>query len=147
MFSGRFAAIAAESGPLGRNWHGARFAADVASALATITLVTMSAAAIDLGNLADLGDGQLRVFTDIGEHGVVVCRVAGRLHAVENNCSHRDSPLAQGRLRGFLLTCPEHGAQFDVRDGAAQGPPAVNPVTCFAVIEQNGSAMLQADAG
>lgn len=97
---------------------------------------------IDLGDLSDLRDGQLRVFDEIGEHGVVVCRLAGQLHAVDDNCSHRDARLSEGRLRGGLLTCPLHGAQFDVRTGEHQGPPASTPIACHAVDESGGTAVI-----
>lgn len=89
---------------------------------------------VDLGDLSDLSDGELRVF-DHGPYGIVVCRVSGRLHALENNCSHADTPLSEGRLRGAMLVCPLHGAQFDVRDGAHQGPPAWEGVACYPIEE------------
>ncbi len=94
----------------------------------------------ELGDLSDLADGQMRVFPDLGEFGVVVCRVAGELHAVVDNCSHADTPLSEGRLRGAMLVCPLHGAAFDVRDGSHQGPPAWEGVGCFAVAETDGVA-------
>jgi 3-phenylpropionate/trans-cinnamate dioxygenase ferredoxin component len=100
---------------------------------------------VELGDLSDLRDGQIRVFPDLGEHGVVVCRVAGVLHAVADNCSHRDAKLSEGRMRGGLLTCPLHGAQFDVRTGAHQGPPASVPVPCFAVSERENCAFIELD--
>lgn len=87
----------------------------------------------------------MKVFGDLGPHGVIVCRIGGTLHAVENNCSHRDTPLADGRLRGALITCPLHGAQFDVRTGAHQGPPAFAPIACYAVTESDGVALIQFD--
>jgi 3-phenylpropionate/trans-cinnamate dioxygenase ferredoxin component len=90
-------------------------------------------ASVNLGDLSDLGDGGSRCFPELGTHGVVVCRVAGVLYAVDDNCSHRDAKLSDGRLRGSLLTCPLHGAQFDVRDGAPQGPPATQPIRTYAV--------------
>lgn len=93
---------------------------------------------VDLGDLGDLRDGQLRVFPDLGTHGVVVCRVGGQLHAVDDNCSHRDAKLSEGRLRGALLTCPLHGAQFDVRTGDQQGPPAPGPIACHEIVERDG---------
>ena len=64
------------------------------------------------------------------DYGIVVCRVAGELHAIEDNCSHADTPLSEGRLRGFNLVCPLHGASFDVRDGSHSGPPAWEGVPC-----------------
>lgn len=83
-----------------------------------------------LGDLSDLADGQMRVFEDIGEYGIVVCRVDGELYAIEDNCSHADTPLSEGRLRGAMLMCPLHGAGFDVRDGSHSGPPAYEGVAC-----------------
>lgn len=96
----------------------------------------------DLGDLSDLGDGDMRVFPDLGEYGVVVCRVAGELHALVDNCSHADTPLSEGRLRGNLIVCPLHGAAFDVRDGSHQSPPAWEGVGCFAVTESAGAATI-----
>ena len=90
---------------------------------------------IPIGDLSDLTDGEMRFFEDVGEYGVVVCRVDGRLHAVVDNCSHADTPLSEGRLRGPIVTCPLHGAQFDVRDGTHLGPPAWEGVACFEVDE------------
>jgi 3-phenylpropionate/trans-cinnamate dioxygenase ferredoxin subunit len=95
---------------------------------------------VELGDLSALRDGQLRAFPDIGEYGIVVCRVAGSLYAVEDNCSHADTPLSQGRLRGAMLVCPLHGAQFDVRDGSHQGPPAWEGVACYPMSERAGVA-------
>jgi nitrite reductase/ring-hydroxylating ferredoxin subunit len=102
----------------------------------------MSDEPVDLGDQSDLADGQMRVFPELGSHGVVLCRVAGELHAVEDNCSHREARLSEGRLRGVLITCPLHGAQFDVRTGAQQGPPASVPIACFPVTEADGTAVV-----
>lgn len=96
----------------------------------------------ELGDLSDLGDGEMRAFPDLGECGIVVCRVAGVLHAVDDNCSHADTPLSEGRLRGAMVVCPLHGAQFDVRDGAHHGPPAWEGVACYAVSEDPGGARI-----
>ena len=95
---------------------------------------------IELGDLSQLTDGALRRFDGVGPDGIVVCRVAGRLYALADNCSHADAPLSEGRLRGFTLTCPRHGAAFDVRDGGHAGPPASEGVTCYVVEEVDGVA-------
>ena len=102
----------------------------------------MSGEQIDLGDLSDLADGQMRCFEEVGEHGVVVCRVAGGLHALDDNCSHADTPLSEGRLRGNSITCPLHGASFDVRDGSHSGPPAWEGVRCHQIEESGDGATL-----
>ena len=97
---------------------------------------------IELGDLSGLADGELRCFEDIGRDGIVVCRAAGQLYALADNCSHADTPLSEGRLRGFGLTCPLHGATFDVRDGSHSGPPAWEGVACHHVREVDGVAFV-----
>jgi 3-phenylpropionate/trans-cinnamate dioxygenase ferredoxin subunit len=102
---------------------------------------------VELGDLGDLADGQLRCFEDVGRDGIVVCRVAGRLYALDDNCSHADTPLSEGRLRGHALTCPLHGASFDVRDGSHSGPPAWEGVPCHRVEEVDGVAVIVMGGG
>ncbi len=82
----------------------------------------------------------MRCFEDIGRDGIVVCRVGGALFALTDNCSHADTPLSEGRLRGFGITCPLHGASFDVRTGEHSGPPAWEGVPCHTVEEVDGVA-------
>ena len=97
---------------------------------------------IELGDLSDLADGALRCFQDIGHDGIVVCRVGGLLFAIDDKCSHADTPLSEGRLHGHDLTCPLHGASFDVRDGSHSGPPAWEGVACHQVTEVGGVAVV-----
>jgi 3-phenylpropionate/trans-cinnamate dioxygenase ferredoxin subunit len=102
---------------------------------------------VELGDLTDLADGDLRSFEEVGRYGLVVCRAGGELYALDDNCSHADTPLSEGRLRGFSITCPLHGASFDVRDGSHSGPPAWEGVPCHRVEESDGSAsVVLADA-
>jgi 3-phenylpropionate/trans-cinnamate dioxygenase ferredoxin subunit len=93
---------------------------------------------IELGDLGDLRDGELRSCPAGDGRSVLVCRVDGRLYAVEDNCSHRDTPLSQGRLRGAIVTCPLHGARFDVRDGSHLGPPAFEGIATYSIDEHDG---------
>ena len=95
----------------------------------------------ELGDLDDLADGQMRVFEDVGDYGIVVCRVSGEFYALEDNCSHADTPLSEGRLRNHQLTCPLHGTSFDVRTGAHSGPPAFEGVACYRIEVSDGTAV------
>ncbi|MDH3493168.1 MAG: Rieske (2Fe-2S) protein [Acidobacteriota bacterium] len=43
--------------------------------------------------------------------------VGGKLHAIENFCSHKGFPLADSRLYGGIVECDLHGWRFDVATG------------------------------
>lgn len=65
---------------------------------------------------------------------ILLCRVAGDYYAVSDRCSHANQSLSQGRLRGFGISCPLHGARFDVRDGRCLGGPATHPIETFPTV-------------
>ena len=83
-----------------------------------------------------LDDGQMASFR-CGEFQVLICRIHGKLYAVENLCSHANTPLDRGRLKEFCVTCPLHGAKFDVRDGRHQSPPAFTGIASFEIDESD----------
>ena len=55
---------------------------------------------------------------------LLVCAVDGRPYAFDNRCpAGDDEALDEGRLEGFLLTCPGHRVVFDVRTGRSPEHP------------------------
>lgn len=68
-----------------------------------------------------------------GGKSLVICQFRGEYYALENSCSHAASTFDEGRMRGYRLMCPLHGASFDIRDGSAVGAPANLPIRSFAV--------------
>lgn len=84
--------------------------------------------------LADLGDGGVRRAL-LGADGpaVAVVRVGDLVHALADRCSHQDFRLSEGEVVDGGLECPLHGALFDLRTGAPDGPPATRPVAVHAV--------------
>jgi len=95
-----------------------------------------------LGDFSDLDDGELTT-CEVGDLEILLCRVDGRLYAIEDNCSHADTPLSEGRLSGFQVNCPLHGASFDVRDGTHSGPPAYTGVRCFEIVEDDSGVTVK----
>jgi 3-phenylpropionate/trans-cinnamate dioxygenase ferredoxin component len=53
--------------------------------------------------------------------------------ALSDTCTHRGGPLSDGEVEGTEVTCPWHGAKFDLRTGAVLGPPARTGVRSYPV--------------
>jgi len=69
------------------------------------------------------------VTVSVDDEPLLLCRTAdGELYAVEDRCSHDGSPFGADAVEGQVLTCPRHGAQFNVTTGAALRMPAVTPI-------------------
>ncbi len=69
----------------------------------------------------------------VGEIAVVICRIKDEYFALENRCSHALSTFDEGRIRGYRILCPMHGAAFDIRDGSAVSLPAKTAIRTFPV--------------
>ena len=57
----------------------------------------------------------------------------GKYYAIDNTCTHRGGPLAEGELEGDEVTCPWHGAKFKITSGAVLSPPAPQGVKSFPI--------------
>ena len=65
---------------------------------------------------------------------VAVFNIAGSVFAPQGKCTHRQGPLAEGKLDGSTVTCPVHGAQFNVCTGQVLRGPAKDPLKTYRVI-------------
>jgi nitrite reductase/ring-hydroxylating ferredoxin subunit len=68
----------------------------------------------------------------VGE--VAVFNVDGGFCATQARCTHKQGPLSEGKLEGSTVTCPWHGAQFNVCTGAVLRGPAKDPLSTYRVI-------------
>jgi uncharacterized protein YbjT (DUF2867 family)/nitrite reductase/ring-hydroxylating ferredoxin subunit len=64
---------------------------------------------------------------------VAVFNVDGGFCATAARCTHRLGPLSEGTLDGSTVTCPLHGAQFNVWTGAVVRGPAKEPLKTYRV--------------
>jgi nitrite reductase/ring-hydroxylating ferredoxin subunit len=57
-----------------------------------------------------------RIRTSNGKN-ILLANVDGKVFATQADCGHQRANLARGTLSGKIVTCPLHGAQFDVTTG------------------------------
>lgn len=70
---------------------------------------------------------------EIGDKKIALFNVEGVYYAIDDTCTHRGGPLSEGELEGNEITCPWHGATFDLTTGAALGGPAPKGVSRYNV--------------
>ena len=89
---------------------------------------------------ADLAEFQAtdRKLVDLGgKNQIGLFKINGDFLAVSAWSSHQRATMVHGPLDGYELTCPLHGARFDLRTGAALSLPAVRGVKTFPVKVEN----------
>ncbi len=81
------------------------------------------------------------VAIDVNGTAVCVARVGDEVFAVADTCTHSDASLSEGEISGFKIECWLHGAEFDLRSGAALTPPATQALQSFKV-QRNGNQLV-----
>lgn len=76
---------------------------------------------------------------------VALFNVNGEYYVIEDVCTHDGAPLCHGRFSGEEVTCPRHGARFNVKTGAAMCMPAVEPVETYAVKIDGSNILIEVD--
>src|SRR5690606_24375140 len=79
----------------------------------------------------------------VGDASVLLVRRGAEVFAVDALCTHYHGPLAEGLLVGDTVRCPWHPACFDLRTGEAVRAPAVSPLACWVVEQQDGKVFVR----
>jgi nitrite reductase/ring-hydroxylating ferredoxin subunit len=82
---------------------------------------------------------------EIGLDRIVICNTGQGFYAMIDECTHQSLRLSEGRLKGNVLTCPHHGAKFDVTTGEVTHPPAIVEIDTYEVKVENGELFVKLD--
>jgi nitrite reductase/ring-hydroxylating ferredoxin subunit len=69
----------------------------------------------------------------VGTKVIALFNIDGTFRAIDDTCPHRGAPLWEGSVAGDEVTCPWHGARFNLLSGAVQCPPARSAVASYKV--------------
>ena len=74
---------------------------------------------------------------------IALFNVDGTLYALDGVCPHAGGPLGQGQLDGCVVTCPWHGAQFDLETGNVVRAPAQDGVGSYKVLVEGDDIKIE----
>ncbi len=76
---------------------------------------------------------------------IALFNVGGTFYAIGNACTHRGGSLSDGTLEGTKVTCPLHGAEFDLTTGKNLTPPAPGEVPSYKVRLEGNDVQIEID--
>ena len=97
---------------------------------------------IKIAHASDVAPGAATA-VDVDGRRIALFNVQGTFYALDDACPHRGGPLSEGELDGVVVTCPWHGATFDVRSGGVTGPPARSGVRSFRVRVEGDDVLME----
>ena len=77
---------------------------------------------VKIGAADELAPGTGKIFV-VGDRKVAVFNIDGDFYAIDDRCPHRGASLGKGTRDGFVVSCPLHKWEFDLRTGQCVGQP------------------------
>jgi nitrite reductase/ring-hydroxylating ferredoxin subunit len=82
---------------------------------------------VEVAKVNEIPSGKMK-HVEVENREIVVSNVNGKYYAMEDRCGHMNALLSMGTLSNDkILTCPFHGAKFDVTNGKKVGEPVLTP--------------------
>jgi 3-phenylpropionate/trans-cinnamate dioxygenase ferredoxin component len=103
----------------------------------------MFMAKVVVGKTAEIEEGKLVHITASGKE-IAVTKLDGEYYAIDNICTHAGAELHEGELNNGELTCPWHGAKWNVKTGSLISfPQKLKPLESHKVMVENDTLFIE----
>ena len=77
---------------------------------------------VEVAKVDEIPSGNMK---HVGFNGkeIMIANLDGKFYALNDRCSHTNAPLSMGHIQGNIVTCPMHGARFDITTGKKVSDP------------------------
>jgi 3-phenylpropionate/trans-cinnamate dioxygenase ferredoxin subunit len=85
-----------------------------------------------LASVSDLRDNE-GFPADLDGTPVALYRIDGKVHAIDDTCTHEFANLSEGFVESGTVECPLHAAQFEIATGKCLSGPAMTDLKTYPV--------------
>ena len=79
---------------------------------------------VEAGKVSEINNRQMK-HVEIKGKEIVIANLDGKFYAFDERCGHMNSRLSHGNINQNIVTCPFHGAKFDITTGKKVGEPVL----------------------
>lgn len=101
---------------------------------------------VKVASIADLPDPGHQL-VEVEDRIVALFHVGGQFYCIDDVCTHDGGPLSEGKLAEYAISCPRHGAKFDIRTGKALTMPATEDTVAHEVKVEDGQVFVRINDG
>ncbi len=80
---------------------------------------------------------------EVNGQKIALFNVEGNYYALDDTCTHVGGSLSQGEVSATSVTCPWHGAQFELETGNVVRAPAQDSVGSYKVIVEGDEIKIE----
>lgn len=77
---------------------------------------------VEVAKLDEVPAGKMK-HIELNGKEIMIVNLGGKFYALNDRCSHTNAPLSMGHIQDSILTCPMHGARFDITTGKKVSDP------------------------
>jgi nitrite reductase/ring-hydroxylating ferredoxin subunit len=77
---------------------------------------------VEVAKLDEISTGSMK-HIELNGKEIMNVNLDGKFCALNDRCSHTNAPLSMGHIQDSFLTCPMHGARFDITTGKKVSDP------------------------
>jgi nitrite reductase/ring-hydroxylating ferredoxin subunit len=81
---------------------------------------------VEIAKVNEISDGKMK-HVEVDGKELLIANIGGKFYAINDRCGHMNALLSMGNLTGNTVTCPFHGAKFDVTNGKKLSEPILAP--------------------
>jgi nitrite reductase/ring-hydroxylating ferredoxin subunit len=81
---------------------------------------------VDVTKVDEISSGKTK-HIEVNGKEIMKANVNGKFYALDDRCGHMNALLSMGNVTGNIVTCPFHGAKFDVTSGKKLSEPVLTP--------------------
>jgi len=76
---------------------------------------------------------------------IAIFKIGNDFYAIVDECTHMEARLSEGNVEGEVITCPLHGAKFNLRTGDVLSLPAASPIQVLPLKIKNGTIFVDVE--
>lgn len=81
---------------------------------------------VEVAKVNEIPLGKMK-YVELNGKEIMIANIDGKFYALNDRCSHMNASLSMGNVKDNILTCPFHGARFDVTSGGKVSEPILTP--------------------
>ena len=86
--------------------------------------MNQNGAYVEAGKVSEISNGEMK-HVEINGNEILTANLDGKFYACADRCAHMNARLSRGNVNQNIVTCPFHGAKFEVTSGKKIGEPVL----------------------
>lgn len=100
---------------------------------------------IEICAAADLGNEDVIRFDHHQKTFALYSDASGKLYATDGICTHGNTHLGEGLVKGKIIECPKHNGRFNLEDGTPARAPICRGLATYPIHESKGRIWLNVE--